>query len=116
MSLSRNINTYDDIQETLDSFAGSTGGTVHCVSYSAAIRWRQRAYMYRELLRQQAWEQNGRVDGWNPTTPYDNYRFTVPRGAAGAVHIAVGQSAVLDVTVDAPQTRAAEGGQEVLIP
>ena len=66
MPLSKNINTYADVQSVLHS-AHTAGGAVYTLtSVNEAIRWRQRAYYYRTLL----YEQQG-------FTPYDTMKLVI---------------------------------------
>jgi len=61
MSVSNNINTYNDVAAILHEALTRGGAHYTLPSRKAAIRWRQRAYHYRNLLT--------KVEG---TSPYDN--------------------------------------------
>lgn len=75
MSLSKNINTYSDIEKVLRAARAAGGARYTLESEGKAHRWRQRAYMFRKLLIGQAMELA--LPGHIPTTPYDTMRLTI---------------------------------------
>lgn len=50
MPLSKNLNTYADVKEILDTAHKAGGASYTLSSPNEALRWRQRAYYYRTLL------------------------------------------------------------------
>lgn len=77
MGMSRNINTYSDVKDTLDQALNVlVQGRVEYVNFrlparGPAIHWIQRAYAFRKLAQAQAAEMLP-VPGMTPTTPYDS--------------------------------------------
>lgn len=76
MSLSRNIGQYNDIKEVFDLALANGGGKYHLASPKHTIRWRQRAYMFRKLLREELVEKRAAL-GFSTATPYDEILITL---------------------------------------
>lgn len=51
MPLTKNQKAYADIEKVLDTALANGGGTLVLENENQVIRWRQRAYYYRTLLR-----------------------------------------------------------------
>lgn len=70
MPTSRNVNTYSDVREVLDT-ALEHGELIYRLATPGKARnWRQRAYTFRNLLQQLA-EERLPLPGHRPGTPYD---------------------------------------------
>lgn len=52
MSLSNNLETYQDVEKYLNMALANNGARFILTSAPAATRWRQRAYHYRKLVRE----------------------------------------------------------------
>ena len=70
MPTSRNINTYSDVREVLDTALDHGGLVFRLKSPGKAKNWRQRAYTFRSLLQRIA-EERLPLPGYQPGTPYD---------------------------------------------
>lgn len=88
MPLTTNINLYDDVRKVIETARRADGGIFKTASRGEAIRWRQRAYMYRRLLREQLEDSAGNIPGYVPTTPYDTMKLRV---IEAEVHISFGE-------------------------
>lgn len=80
--MSRNPNRlglFDDVKEILDAALAAGGGTYTCLTYGAAVHWRQRAYRFRKLYAE--------IHGVKNSSVYD--KLTMPRVVEGdtVVHI-----------------------------
>lgn len=74
MPLSSNITTYADIERVLPYLLeAGTPFRLQFDSRQAAVTWRQRFYRYRDLLRKQALETTGAIEGYTPSTGLDQY-------------------------------------------
>lgn len=78
MALSRDLFTYADVRQVLEAALNVNGAVYTLPSPSAAMRWRQRAYYYRKLLREHLSEQAG----YPCETPFDMMRLTIPKGSS----------------------------------
>lgn len=76
MPLSRNLGQYNDVKEVLDYAVANSGGRYIMADRKTAIRWRQRAYMFRKLLREDM-EVRRATLGFTVTTPYDDLLITL---------------------------------------
>lgn len=76
MALSQNLHTYADVRRVLDTAKQMGGGRYRLATKSEAVRWRQRAYKFRILLREQL-AAGVLVPGYQPETPFDDMRLTV---------------------------------------
>lgn len=93
--MKRSAAMYDDVRQILDSAIESGGGVVQLTSPGQAVRWRQRAYEFRKLMREKS--------DWSI---YD--RITLRKLEPGDSHIVI---AVIEQTaIFTP----AEGGKPVL--
>lgn len=81
MPLSRNLGQYNDVRDVLDLALANGGGRYTLSSRKAAIRWRQRAYMYRSLLREDL-EIRRKELGFTVVTPYDEVLITIDDNVA----------------------------------
>jgi len=76
MALSRNLGQYEDIRQVLDMALANGGGRYVLDSEKATFRWRQRAYMYRKLLREDLEARRDSL-GFSTVTPYDHLLLTL---------------------------------------
>lgn len=76
MSLTRNIGQYEDIRQVLELALANGGGIYTLDSVKATYRWRQRAYMYRKLLREEMVAKRESL-GFSTVTPYDRLLITL---------------------------------------
>jgi len=74
MALTKSLGAYADIRPVLDAAIARRGGHYILPTAQAAIRWAQRAYYYRTLLREQSRLRLG-IEGIEPTTPYDEIKL-----------------------------------------
>lgn len=75
MPLSSNLNTYADVAAVLEPVANAGGrASYELPTPGKAIRWRQRAYKYRELLQKEL-QRAAHRGAIVPRTPYDTMRL-----------------------------------------
>lgn len=72
MPLSKNINTYFDVERVLNTARAHNGIRYELNSPGAAIQFRARCYNYRKLLAEQAIARSGNPPGFVPTTLWDD--------------------------------------------
>ena len=76
MPPSRNLNTYADIRNLLDSALAEGGGRLVMATPGQCINMRQRIYTYINLLRKLHIAKSGEP-GYVPATPYDHLQYTI---------------------------------------
>jgi hypothetical protein len=76
MSLTRNLGQYEDVRKVLELALANGGGRYVLDSAKATFRWRQRAYMYRKLLREELVAKREQF-GTSTITPYDSLLITL---------------------------------------
>lgn len=78
MTQARSIHQFEDIRTVLDAALNHRGGRYRLNSYGEAVHWRQRAYRFRQLLRQQKLEAS-LIPGFDPGTQYDKLTLFIPK-------------------------------------
>lgn len=71
MPVSRSANSYLDCRLVLDAAIAAGGGRYELASPGKALHWRQRAYTFRRILRDNAVAATI-IPGLSPSTPYDH--------------------------------------------
>lgn len=87
MPMSRNINTYADVDRVLRAARKAGNARYELPTRGAAVNWRMRAYFYRKLLTDLARTRAGRVPGFMPTTDFDDMFVEVEPKPSTAVKI-----------------------------
>lgn len=82
---STDISLYSNERRILDAIVAAGGGTYTLPSPQAATKWRARAYMFRKLFRDLAAEKYANLEGFVPTTPYDNLVMTIEKGSPAVI-------------------------------
>lgn len=77
MAQTSNTHEYADVKAVLDAALAAGGARYTLPTKSAAIRWRFRAYYYRDLLRKLENERLGNLPGYRATTPYDGWAIRI---------------------------------------
>jgi hypothetical protein len=99
MPLPKHLSAYLDIKQVFDSaIAGASDVTLTFASTSAALRWRQRAYTYRKLLRE------ARSKSPLAETPYDNLLIRLVPGEPKMMRLELNsaEKSVTSITFDNP--------------
>lgn len=66
------VGPYADVKTVLDAALRNKGGVYTLPTRGAAVKWRQRAYKYRNLLRKKEEEVIAHIPGAHASTPYDH--------------------------------------------
>lgn len=110
MTVSRNINTYNDIKAQLDQAISMGGATLTLSNRNTAINWRLRAYKFRALWAKLEGERS-LVPGFIPSSPYDNLLLKFDTEKEHVVHIVFRQAA----GVLSPLPKAERAAQPTLV-
>jgi len=88
LPVSKNINSYTDIRQVLDSALAVGGARIRINTKGSARHWMQRAYSFRKLALATESTAVGHIIGYTPSTPYDSMKLSVqplPNGQADVV-------------------------------
>jgi hypothetical protein len=86
MPLSKNINTYNDVLQVLQTARQANKPLIYTLSSpGAAVNFKSRVYYYRTLLVNAARARAGNVAGYVPTTDWDEVLVTHKKGDVSVV-------------------------------
>lgn len=84
----RSLAQYEDVKVVLDQALNHRGGRYRLSTYNEAVHWRQRAYKFRQLLRDRRLEASI-TPGFDPGTPYEKLSLYIPKKGEPDDHIVV---------------------------